>query len=105
MNPKVLVTLAEAKAIQAKLLAQFPTLAGGAVPDDATADAPGIFVPTYGGPYSPPSNGDSRYYFFAWKTHEDPMLQEVGLVRSVMQYWPTRWPMALFAEYQASGAL
>ena len=77
----------EGKAIAAKL----GTIGGGVVD---------IYVPEYLGPYAAPKNGDAMFYHFKFKNGADGF--NVGLVRTTMMYFPSRWPLMITTEVNAS---
>jgi hypothetical protein len=83
MNPNQLATLDEAKQIAAKLGA-----IGGGVSD--------TYIPDYFGPYAAPENGGSKFYHFRF--HNGAEGFNVGLVRTTMQYFPSRWPLMIATE-------
>lgn len=58
------------------------------------------YIPEYGGPYVPPSDGDRKFYHFKFVNGADGF--NVGLVRAFMQYSPVRWPMMLATEVDAA---
>jgi hypothetical protein len=83
MNPNQLATLDEAKAIAAKLGS-----IGGGVAD--------IYIPEYFGPFAAPEQGDRKFYHFKFKNGADGF--NVGLIRTTMQYSPSRWLMMIATE-------
>ncbi len=87
MNPNQLATMEEAKDIAAKLSA-----IGGGVAE--------IYIPDYLGPYAPPEDGAAKFYHFKFRNGADGF--NVGLVRTVMLYFPSRWPLMIATEVNAS---
>lgn len=87
MNPMQLATIDEAKAIAAKL-----GVIGGGVTD--------TYIPEYLGPYAAPENGTAKFYHFRFKNGADGF--NVGLVRTTMQIFPSRWPLMISTEVEAS---
>jgi hypothetical protein len=86
MNPNQLATAEEAKEI-AKRLGSI----GGGVAE--------TYIPEYGGPYSPPQDGNAKFYHFRFRNGADGF--NVGLIRTTMQYFPTRWPVMISTEVSA----
>lgn len=87
MNPNQLATLDEAKAIAAKLSG-----IGGGVAD--------VYIPQYYGPFATPENGTAKFYHFRFHNGADGF--NAGLVRTTMQYFPTRWPLMIATEVNAA---
>lgn len=87
MYPNQLATLEEAKDIAAKL----GTIGGG------VADT---YIPDYLGPYTPPENGQAKFYHFKFRNGADGF--NVGLIRTTMQYFPSRWPLMIGTEVNAA---
>lgn len=76
MNPNQLATIEEAKAIALQL-----GPAGNGVKD--------IYIPEYGGPYTVPENGNSKFYHFRFNNGADGF--NAGLIRTLMRQCPTTW--------------
>ena len=89
MNPNQFATLEEAKAIAAKL-----TSVGGGVAD--------IYVAEMVGPFSAATIGDARFYHFRFRNGADGF--NVGLIRTMMQSNPSRWPLMLAAEVNSASS-
>lgn len=87
MNPNQLSTMEEAK----KIAALLGTIGGG------VAD---IYIPEYLGPFSAPENGEAKFYHFKFRNGADGF--NVGLVRSTMTFFPSRWPVMISTEVNAS---
>lgn len=87
MNPNQLATIEEAKSIATRLGS-----IGGGVAD--------IYIPEYTGPYSAPENGSAKFYHFRFKNGADGF--NVGLIRTTMQYNPSRWPLMISTEVNAT---
>lgn len=98
MNKKQLATLDEAKAIATQLA----TIGGGIKPITDDPATSGIYLPQYGGPYAAPEDGDSKFYFFRFENGADGF--NVGLVRTTMQVFPSRWLMMVSTEVNAAAS-
>lgn len=83
-NPAQLSTLDEAT----KLAKEIPPTCGGGV----TA----IYIPAYGGPYQPPSDGDNKFYHFDFANGMTGV--NVGLVRGLKDRNPFNWVEMLSLE-------
>jgi hypothetical protein len=90
MNPNQLATIEEAKSIATRLGS-----IGGGIAD--------IYIPEYMGPYSAPENGTAKFYHFRFRNGADGF--NVGLVRTTMQYFPSRWPIMISTEVNATTQL
>lgn len=98
MNPNQFATLSEAKAI-AKLLG---TTGGGVKPYSDDNDTSGIYIPSYFGPYSTPSIGDSLFYHFRFNNGAEGF--NVGLIRTYMQVFPATWVSMISSQITAAAA-
>jgi hypothetical protein len=89
MNPKQLSTMEEAKAIAAKL----GTIGGG------VAD---IYDPSENdhNPFLARPDGEAKWYHFRFKNGVDGF--NVGLIRTFMQVFPSRWPLMVSTEVDAA---
>ena len=76
MNPNQLSTMEEAKAIMTQLGS-----AGNGVKD--------IYIPEYGGPYTVPEMGNSKFYHLRLNNGAEGF--NVGLIRTLMKQCPTTW--------------
>jgi len=83
MNPNQLATMDEAKAI-VKQLGEL----GGGVRE--------IYIPEYGGPYSVPEMGNSKFYHLRFKDGAEGF--NVGLIRTLKRQCPTTWLNMLTTE-------
>lgn len=91
------VTLEEAKRIARELGA-----IGGGVPpynpDDP--EISGIYIPQYAGPFGTPEQGDKKFFQFRFRNGAEGV--NVGLVKALMAYAPTRWPDMIALEVNAA---
>lgn len=87
MNANQLSTIDEAKAIAAKLGG-----IGGGVSD--------IYIPEFVGPYATPGNGDAKFYHLRF--HNGAEGFNAGLIRTTMQFFPSRWPLMISTEVNTS---
>ncbi len=91
------VTLEEAKRIATAL----GTIGGGVLP--YKADIPeesGIYIPEYYGPFATPVDGEKKFYHLRFRNGADGF--NAGLVKATMEYSPTRWPLMVATEVNAS---
>ena len=86
MNPNQFATIEEAKAIATKL-----GVIGGGVAD--------TYIPDNYGPFATPENGTAKFYHFRF--HNGAAGFNVGLVRTTMLYYPSRWPLMISTEVNA----
>jgi hypothetical protein len=76
MNPNQLATMEEAQAIVRQLGS-----AGNGVRE--------VYIPEYGGPYSVPEMGNSKFYHLRFNNGAEGF--NVGLIRTLIKQCPTTW--------------
>jgi hypothetical protein len=92
-----LVTLEEAKRI-AEMLGD---IGGGVLPyNESNPDKSGIYIPQYGGPFAPPSQGEQKFYHFRFRNGAQG--NNAGLVKGIMAMFPTCWTDIIAAEVDAA---
>jgi hypothetical protein len=56
-------------------------------------DRSGIYIVEFQGPYATPQDGDRKFYHFRFANGAAGI--NAGLVRRMMQFSPTRWPLMM----------
>lgn len=82
------VTHDDAKAIALQLA----TIGGGVLPEHPDQSVSGIYIPDYG-PFPTPSQGEAKFYHFRFRNGASGL--NAGLVKGIMQTFPTRWPLMI----------
>jgi hypothetical protein len=102
------VTLDDAKSIAAQL----GDIGGGVMPynsnteletapplQDEDPNRSGIYIPVYA-QFQTPEQGDHKFYHFRFRNGAEGF--NAGLVKTFMQIFPTRWPLMIGTEVNAS---